>query len=189
MKIDIDVPDGISGEWEVKSFSVSEEDAKITAMRAAFGKRRDYVPPGNYKYLKRHGETIMSNTPSEIQDFIYFVNRAEGRVLVNGLGIGVLLKALLNKPEITHITVIEKSEDVIELVAPTYLKDKRVNIICADALEYFPEKGIKYDFAWHDIWDAICSDNLPEMKLLHRRYGKRVSYQESWCRQECETGY
>lgn len=188
MQIEINVPDGKSGEWEVKSFEVSKEDAAMTLLRASFGHRRDYVPEGKYKYLKRNGSTIMSNTPTEISDFMGFVRRATGNVLVNGLGLGVLLKALLNKPDVTKITVIEKSADVIKLVAKTYLQDSRVTIINADAFEYVPPKNQKYDAVWHDIWDDICWDNLSEMTKLHKKYGRRSQYQESWCRAECKRG-
>ena len=181
--IPIDVPDGLSGEWKVETFEVQKEE--LSQMISMFKTGRG-VPAGTYKRLMRRGVCVMSNTPDEIRDFMRFVRNAKGSILVNGLGIGVLLKALLNKPEVTYITVIEKSEDVIKLVAPTYLTDSRVTIINADAFEYKPPKDKKYDAVWHDIWDYICGDNLPEMKTLHRKYGKKTKYQESWCRYEVE---
>jgi hypothetical protein len=189
MNIEINVPDGISGGWAVETFTVSEDDAQFARMRAMFHGGRGYVPAGTYKRLIRtHGfkDVIMSNTPDEIRDFMGFVWKAKGSVLVNGLGLGVLLKALIDKPDITDITVIEKSEDVIKLVAPTYLTDKRVTIINADAFEYEPPQGKRYNAVWHDIWDGICSDNLKEMEILHRKYGRKTDYQESWCREQCK---
>ena len=183
MKIDINVPDGISGNWKVETFEVQEKE--LSQMISMFKTGRG-VPAGTYKRLMRNGTCVMSNTPDEISDFMRFVWKAKGSVLVNGLGLGVLLKALLNKPEITDITVIEKSEDVIKLVAPTYTNDERVTIINADAFEYKPPKDKKYNAVWHDIWDYICSDNLDEMKTLHRKYGRKAEYQESWCRWRCE---
>lgn len=183
MKIDIDVPDGVSGEWRVETFEV--KNGELSQMLSVIKTGRG-VPGGTYKALKRGETTVMSNTPDEIRDFMSFVHRAKGSVLVNGLGIGVLLKALLNKPEVTDITVIELSEDVIKLVAPTYLMDSRVTIIQGDAFTYKPPVDKKYDAVWHDIWDYICGDNLEEMKKLHRKYGRRTKYQESWCRELCE---
>ena len=183
MKIDIDVPDGVSGDWKVETFEVPKEDL---SQMISLWKTGRAVPSGKYKSLKRRGTIVMSNTPDEIRDFSRFVHRAKGSVLVNGLGLGVLLKALLNKPEVTNVTVIEKSEDVIKLVAPTYLSDQRVKIINADAFEYVPPKNQRFDAVWHDIWDYICADNLEEMKKLHRKYGRRTEYQESWCRAQCE---
>ena len=110
MKIDIDVPDGQSGEWKIESFKVEKND--LSQMFSAFRTGR-FVPEGDYKRLTRGNVLVMSNTPDEINDFMHFVRKAKGSVLINGLGLGVLLKALLNKDEITEITVIEKSQDVI----------------------------------------------------------------------------
>lgn len=189
MNIKIDVPDGVSGIWKVETFTVSEDDAKFAAMRAAFHGGRGSLPAGEYKRLYRGKTLVMSNTPDEISDFKYFAHIAHGSVLINGLGLGVLLKALLNKPEITDITIIEKSEDVIKLVAPTYSIDKRITIINADAFTYIPQKGKRFNFVWHDIWDYITSDNLPEMTKLHRKYGTKCDYQDSWCKAQCKQSY
>jgi hypothetical protein len=182
MYIEIDVPDGVSGEWSVETFEVDENDFSQKLSMIKTGRS---VPTGKYKRLKRNGTVVMSNTPDEIRDFWRFVCRANGSILINGLGIGVLLKAFLNKKEVTKITIIEKSTDVISLVGNTYLKDERVTIINADAFDYTPPKGEKYNAVWHDIWDYICYDNLPEMAKLHRKYGKRTNCQESWCKRQC----
>ena len=180
MNIDVNIPDGVQGDWAVETFTV--QDRELSEMLSLMKDGRG-VPAGTYKRLTRRGSVVMSNTPDEIRDFYYFVRRASGRVLVNGLGLGVVVKALLDKDDITHITVIEKDPDVIALVA-SHLNDLRLEIICADALKYKPQS--QYDAVWHDIWDGICSDNLPEMTKLHRKYAKRTPYQASWCRTECQ---
>ena len=186
MNIEINVPDGISGEWKVESFSISKQDAKFANMRALFQGGRGALPPGNYKKLTRNGSMVMSNTPDEIRDFSSFAYRAQGHILINGLGIGVLIKALLEKEDVLSIDIIEKSEDVIKLSGPTYSQDKRVTIINANAFDYMPPLGVRYNYVWHDIWDEIDSENLPEMHKLHRKYGRKADYQESWCRYQCE---
>lgn len=183
MKIDIDVPDGISGSWKVETIQVKAKELSELLSVLKTGRS---VPEGTYKRLLRNNTCVMSNTPDEIYDFMSFYYKATGSILINGLGIGVLVKALLSKPDITDITIIEKSEDVIKLVAPTYLTDPRVTIINADAFEYKPPKDKRYNAVWHDIWDYICADNLTEMKTLHRKYGRKADYQESWCRGMCE---
>ena len=75
---------------------------------------------------------------------------------------------------------------MIDLVGPSFSHDDRVNIICADAFEWRPPKGVRYNAVWHDIWDDICTDNLPEMTRLHRKYGRRADWQGSWCRELCK---
>lgn len=182
MKVDITVPDGKSGDWEINSFTVKEKDLSqmISFMKTGRG-----VPAGNYKQLMRNGVVVMSNTPDEIRDGWPFVYNAKGSVLVNGLGMGVILKMLLDKPDVTDITVIENSEDVIKLVADHY-KDPRLTIIHDSAFTYKPPKGKRYNAVWHDIWDNITADNLPEMKQLHRKYGRKSDFQLSWARGLCE---
>lgn len=182
MKIDINVPDGISGYWAVETFEVKEMGAGQISSLFRTGR---FVPPGTYKRLTYYNSVVMSNTPNEIRDCMRFIRAACGTILINGLGLGVVLKAILEKENIKEITVIEKSEDVIKLVAPTY-KDSRLNIIHADAYEYKPPRGKKYDFVWHDIWDDLCTDNLKKMSVLHRKYGKRTKWQDSWSKALCK---
>lgn len=184
MKIDINVPDGESGEWKVKTIVVPEPDA-LQKARAALRDHGRIVPAGTYKILYRNREVIMSNTPDEIRDFMGFVNVAKGRVLVNGLGLGVLLQALIDKPEVEQILVVEISEDVIKLVAPTYNTNPKVTIIQADAFGYIPPKGLIFDYVWHDIWDTLDSENLVEMSKLHRKYAKKTKHQDSWDKSIC----
>jgi hypothetical protein len=186
VNIDLRVPDGKSGDWEVSTFEVTKKDAELFNMQCLFsGIGNRGVIPGIYKKLTRNGTTIMSNTPAEINDHWELFYNAKGNILINGLGLGVCLQYLLDSNKIEHATIIEKSEDVINLVANTY-QDERVTIINDDALTFKPPKGIRYDAVWHDIWDYICADNLSEMITLHRKYGRRTDWQGSWCRWLCE---
>jgi hypothetical protein len=188
--VPVNVPDGMSGPWEIYSYSVSEQDEKFGFLRAMVSGSRRFVPAGSYKGLKRNNNIIMSNTPDEVRDCFGFFREAKGKVLINGLGLGIALKAILNKvddngnPMVTKVTVIEKSEDVTKLVAPSFENDKRVTIINDDALTYKPSGN--FDVAWHDIWDDVCADNLKEMHKLHRKYGRKTQWQGSWCRETCE---
>ena len=128
----------------------------------------------------------MSDTGAEIRDHLGFIRQAKGSVLINGLGLGMCLKACLMKKEVTDVSVIELSEDVIKLVSPHYKNDPRIKIIQASAFDYTPPKKKKYDAVWHDIWDNIEEENIPEMCKLHRKYGHKSDWQGSWCRAECE---
>lgn len=187
-KYKVDVPEGTSGNWRVEHFTVSEEDARLQSLRAIVTGRGRAVPQGTYTRLMYGSILVMSDTPDEIRDHFEIIHRAKGHVLINGLGLGVVVQAVLNKTEVGHVTVIELVPDVIALVARHYLErfNGRLEIIEADAFTWKPPKGIKYDAVWHDIWNDICLDNLPEMHKLHRKYGKRCDWQGSWSRQELE---
>jgi hypothetical protein len=183
-KYTVDVPEGVSGIWKVSRFSVGAKDAQWGAL---FGKGR-HVPQGTYTALHRGGTIVMSDTPDEIRDHLFAVGAAKGHCLVVGLGLGMVAQAMLSKPEVEHVTIIEKSPDVIQLVGP-WLSAKfpgRVTIIEADVLKWEPPKGARWDVAWFDIWDNICADNLDEMKVLHRKFGRRAGWKGSWARERCE---
>lgn len=191
-KYKVDVPEGASGEWSIVKFRVSKDESDFDRMRSMFGGRGRFARPGTYTSIKRGGSTIMSDTHDEISDHRETIrvgsNAGEGIYLINGLGIGMVADNILkNNPNI-KVRVIEISPDVIALVAPHY-KAKygdRFEAIEADALTYQPAKGERFVGVWHDIWDNICSDNLEQMKILHRKYGRRSEWQGSWCRSECE---
>jgi hypothetical protein len=138
--------------------------------------------------LMRGSVLVMSDTPAEIRDHLSFIRKAAGHVLINGLGLGIVAEACLRKDEVTKVTVVELSEDVIALVGPTLQArwGDRLEIVNVSAFDYKPPKEVRYGTVWHDIWDYICSDNIEGMKKLHRKYGRRADWQGSWCRSECE---
>ena len=181
-----DIPEGQSNEWRVERFAVSEQDAAFHNMRCAFafGSRGREIAPGTYTRLCRGGQIVMSDTPAEKRDHYGAVLSAKGRVLVSGLGLGVVAQAMLLKPEVQQVTVVEISGDVMALVLPT-LQERfgaRLRVVQADTRTWKPglPKGTKYDYCWHDIWDTICGDNYEDMKLLRRRFGRWAAKQGCW---------
>lgn len=185
MQIEAAVPDGACGDWRIESFEIDAQQASRANLRAAIGHRLEAVSAGTYKRLM-HGKTVvMSNTPMEVNTHRAFIYRAKGSVLMNGLGLGMALTAILKKPEVVEVTVVEVSPEVITLVAPTFASDPRVTIVQADAFTFQPPRGKRYDCVWHDVWNHVMRRNLPEMTQLHRKYGRRTAWQESWARDEC----
>jgi hypothetical protein len=184
-KFKVDVPEGESGHWRVERFNISAQAAILFSLNP----NRRAVAPGNYTRLMCGGTVVMSDTPAEIQDHLEFIRMARGRVLIHGLGLGMCLQAVLDKDEVEHALVIEKSPDVIALVAQHY-RDKypadRLEIREGDAFTWKPEKGRCWDYAWHDVWNHMCEDDLPQMHKLHRRFGRRCYWQGSWGRKEIE---
>ena len=187
----VDIPEGESGNWKIEQFTVSEDQAKFDNMRSAFHGSRRYVRSGTYTRLVRGRAVIMSDTVDEVGDMLEPIREAKNRggdVLINGLGLGVVVNGMLQNENVGTVTVIELSQDVIDLVGKYWLSKypNKLNIIQGDALTWSAPKGKKYSVVWHDIWDNICTDNLEQMKKLHRRYGKRSEWQGSWCRADCE---
>lgn len=185
----VNVPEGVSGDWSVSKFTVDPEDAKLFNLRCLMSGSIDAgrrMPAGDYTRLTCKGRgVIMSDTPAEERENKWLWWEATGDVLINGLGLGFVLKAICQRDEVKSVTVIEKEQDVINLVGDSVDKEK-VTIVHADALEWRPEKGQRFDVVWHDIWDDICLDNKPEMSRLHRCYGSRCDLQNSWSKSYLE---
>ena len=176
----VTVPEGTIGPWSVQRFEVTESEAKIGTLRSAFN-GRGAITPGIYTQLRhqRRG-LIMSDTPDEMRDHYPAVRHARDHVLINGLGLGMVLATILKKSDVARVTVIEISDDLIQLVGPHYMGDPRVEIVHADAFEYQPPRGARYGAVWHDIWDDLCGDNLEPMTRLKRKYGRRADWQGCW---------
>ena len=186
-KYKVNVPEGQSGIWKVERMTITKKDVKLSNLRAAFRPGARYIDPGIYTQLLRGHTLVMSDTTAEILDHTDFINRACGDVLIHGLGLGVVLQGCFGNSFVKHVTVVEKSPEVIELVGPHY-QDRygdRLEIIEGDAFTWKPARGQRWTCAWHDIWDNICTSNLPEMTKLHRRFGRRVDWQGSWARGLC----
>lgn len=189
----VTVPEGTSGNVELRRFTVSEDAASMTRLRSLMQGGRGSVPAGEYTGLYRSGGLWMSDTNDERRDHSGFLWEAHQRgaetALVSGLGIGMVVAALAVIPSIRKVTVIELDADVIALVGPhlraLYAEaGKELEIVQGDAKDPASTlpKGQRWDVAWHDVWKDLCTDNLPEMATMARRYGRRVGWQDFWSR-------
>jgi len=181
----VDIPAGKRGEWEILKIKISNHEAHAFNLKKVInGRPERSILPGTYTQLRRSGGIVMTDTPAEIIDLQEIISRAKGKILINGLGLGVVLNPILANHLVTNVVVIEISQDLIDLVGRYYLQkySPRLKIIYSDALTYSLHKNDRYNLVWHDIWDTISIDNYSEMKLLHKKYGKRCDWQESWCR-------
>lgn len=179
----VEIPEAECDGLRVERFEVVAHSLENLKLSMEPG-RRD-CSPGWYTRLCTDRVLWMSDTDAEMSDhltpFLEARQRQARRVLVNGLGLGMIVKGLLTLDSVKHIDVVEADQRVITLVGPSY-DDPRVTVHHADAYEQatrWPAKS-HWDVAWHDIWPTLCEDNLPEMARLHRSYGRRVSWQGSW---------
>jgi hypothetical protein len=191
------IPEGRSGPWRVERYTVSEEDARADALRAIISSQRGrFVPPGTYTGLSHESEGLMmSDTPDEMRDHLAIYHEARrrgGRVLVHGLGLGMITQALLSEEGVGHVDVVEIDEDVISLVSPSFQGDVdsgRLTIHHADCFEKSWPTGTRWSCVWHDCWRDLSEGNLEEMKALHRKFGRRCDFQGSWGRSFLQRHY
>ena len=124
-------------------------------------------------------EVWMAITPTEIITMQKEINKAHGKVLTLGCGLGYFAYMAAIKDNVESVTIVEKSPEVISLfkkyILPQFgkLKDK-VSIIESDAIEYMQslEDGV-YDYCFADIWKSNM-DIEPYLKLkpLEKKFNK-----------------
>ena len=146
-----------------------------------------HMREGEYVKLIVNGELMMSDTYMERETNREFIRNAHGRVMIAGLGIGLILENLRDKVAdgiVTSIVVYEKYQDVIDLVGNRY-NDLPIEIRREDILEYKPQKGEMYDTIYFDIWPTISTDNLKDISMLHQRWKAhkpKDGWMDSWMR-------
>ena len=155
------------------------------------------IEPGKYIRLAHNDECVMSDTTMEKYTNLDFCANAYGDIIIGGLGIGMIIMAIQDKSEVNSITVIEKNQEVIDMVASQLNFNDKVNIICADVFEWKPERGVKYDMAYMDIWNWINEDVYKnEMQPLKRKYARFLKsknenprrFNKCWAEYQAKTG-
>lgn len=194
MKIDNDAYYGVKGVRhifqnekqvglaKVTPFDFLHKDDPLFNLRQLREDPMFVVRDGEYVKLHVNGELMMSDTGMERISNKPFIKNANGDVLIAGLGIGLIVYNILENKNITSITIIEKYQNVIDLVSPNF-NDPRITYINADIFEWKPAKGVKYDTIYFDIWPQICTDNLKDISLLHNRFKsfkKSGGWMNSW---------
>lgn len=176
------------GDWKLEKFTIDSNN---------FAAIVQGITPGSYIRLLHRGECVMSDTNMEKRTNMDFCINAHGDVLIGGLGIGMIILAIQDNPEVKSITVIEKNQEVIDMVASQLNFNEKVNIICADVFEWKPETGVKYDVSYMDIWSWINEDIYErEMKPLKRKYSRFLRskkenpnrYNKCWAEYQARTG-
>lgn len=157
------------GSAAVEHFEIDRHGATMWLIQ-----HRERVFEGRYVRLTINNETVMSDTYMERASNIGFARRANGRVLVAGLGLGMVLFPLMKKKEVFEVDVLESNMDVIRLVGP-YVQHKKIHILHEDALEFKPPRSMKWDTIWFDIWPGRCADNLGDIAKLHHRFKYHVN--------------
>ena len=171
---------------EIDHYTVTPLESQMSAWC-----RGAYCPEGRYAVLRVGRTLMMSDTLLERRSNREVVINSRGDVLIAGLGLGMILHPILARAEVRSVTVIEKYQDVIDLVRPT-LPAEKLTIICADIHQWMPEKTARFSTIYFDIWPNICTDNLEAIKQLHRRFRKYLlrdggEWMGSWQHEELKS--
>lgn len=180
------VPEGTHGDATIEHFEVSQRDAEWTRLRAVVtGGHERAVPPGKYVRLTVNRQLVMSDTPMEVDTNREVVRKANGNVLIGGLGIGLILTPIARKPQVDRLVVVEKNANVIALVEPRLREtlgndSSKLTIVHGDAHEWLPARNRRFDVVYLDIWTDISPDAVPAMERLHERFRPFLRNEKSW---------
>jgi hypothetical protein len=122
--------------------------------------------------LKIDGKTWMVDDPPHWWAMIDHAAAFEGHVLCAGLGLGLMVHALTNNPKVERITVVERSQDVIDLISP-FVPPEKLTIIHADWFEQnkatIPNvNGVLFDLFVGNGHDFIGPGISIATEIMHR---------------------
>ena len=142
MKYEVNIPAGVSGDYKIV-------EGLDTILQQNI----------NGEWL-----TIMADSELEANQAKEFLDAATGDVLLAGLGIGMVLQPLIDNDNVTSITIVEKFQEVIDLVWTHTPSSSKITLVNDDIYTWTPDKN--YDVAWFDSFinpiDGL--DNLGEYK-------------------------
>lgn len=176
------------GQWRLRVFEVGEETEDFYYD----GRLGNVMPRGVYMGLYRgedHGrENLwMCDTPPEVASMLPALRRFRetdcNRVLIGGLGLGVLLQAALREEHVEKVDVVELRPEVIELVGP-YYEDPRLTIHEGDAFEFLPVGA--WDYAYYDVWRDVTAANCADFLRIKALVGGQAREVEFWHREWAE---
>ena len=154
------IPDGESGDYKV-------EQCTTTTGEPSWLNYVNYrnISEGDYTVLyRKFGESwlnIMQDTQQEYGEHDWLVERMSGDVLLGGLGIGMIHIPLLDSDDVTSVTIVEKEQDVIDLVWEHCAREVRFRIVHADINTWTPPEKVdedgnpietRWDVVWMDTW-------------------------------------
>lgn len=173
----IKLPDVKRGSWEFKNESYLPYRAVICHDMIINDDFTEIAPLGFFEEqfffpaVLEDGNEWMTLTPVDLDTCDDAIDAAHGKVVTFGLGLGYYAYMVSLKETVESITVVEKSEKVIELfreyILPQFSHPEKVRIINADAFEYaehdMPQEN--YDYAFVDTW-RDASDGAPMYKKM-----------------------
>ncbi len=165
MRITVDIPEAVNGNFEIK---------KVTTDSIA-GKEE---PLDTYTILYHNNKPIMQDTTHEYYEHQPLWDNATGHVLIGGLGIGLVNQKLLDNPNVTSVTIVEKYQEVIDLTWPHCPKDETFTLVHADFDTWQPTQN--YDCVWIDTWLSEKGDYCEYNETLINKYNQYSNWIGWW---------
>lgn len=157
------IPAGIAGDWEVR-YAFDEEHRLI------------------YQELLHQEQVVADNHPNSLKRHEPFLNRARGSLFISGLGVGETLFALLRNSAsvIEHIRVLERHQEVIDLIAPVLDRfpavKAKVTLEKGNIFHFEPAPKERYDCVYHTIWHRPEEMTPEQVAALRRKFARHCGW-------------
>jgi len=155
IQLAVHIPEGRKGAFEIKHVTTDQVVGK-------------HEPYDTYTILYKDGVEIMQDTTHEYLEHQALWDNAIGDVLIGGLGLGFVNKFLIANPKVSSITIVEKYQEVIDLVWDHCPKDETITLVHADITTWNPTQT--YDIGWFDTWLVPDGDHSTYNQVLYERY-------------------
>jgi len=173
----VKIENTVDGSWELKREAYLPYRGVIAGDIELYDGGREVPPLGfftekfEFPAVLEDGNEWMTLTPVDLDTCTQAIEEARGKVVTFGLGLGYYAFMCSEKEEVSSVTVVEKSENVIRLfkkhILPQFPHGEKIRIIEADAFEYaeriMPDEG--FDLAFVDTW-RDASDGAPMYKRM-----------------------
>lgn len=148
-----DIPAEPSGTFNVHREAVE----RLVRPYWGFDGELECMVSGQLTYLRQGGTEWMLDDPVRQRVMELYAAQAQGRVLVGGLGLGLLAHELWQNPRVIEVTTVEKSQNVVDLVPAQGW------VIHGDFWEEAVHPHHQYEAIIADLWDAHAA---PEVASL-----------------------
>lgn len=148
------------------------EDGELIAQ---YGKARVYLFNGELYLEAGQGHSLWTYSLERKDYEKQIANKAKGKCLEIGLGLGIASAYILSLPNVDTLTTVEKNNDIINvyklLQERDYAsKDSRHNILWEDGLEFMRSIHIRhssaFDFIFLDYYTDLDHESLVELYLF-----------------------
>ncbi|MBE6605312.1 MAG: hypothetical protein E7639_06390 [Ruminococcaceae bacterium] len=178
----IRIPNATIGRWELRPESLRPFEAFVCndfvvtpegRMLPQIGFFDEEYP---FPAVLENGCEWMTLQPNEMVTTMPAIKAAHGRVLTFGLGLGYFAYHAAQKPDVESVTVVDISEDVIDLfkthILPQFPHREKIKLIKEDAFSFADTRlEGNFDFVFADIWHDAGDGR--ELYLKMKEYEKK----------------
>ena len=107
-----------------------------------------------------------------------YAQAASGKILTAGLGLGLVIYELAKNEAVEHITIVERSPEVRDLVYG-YIPKEKVTLVMGDYWDFIEKDNTDWDMIITDIWTTkgkeqhykvYCEEVFPANNYMRGKY-------------------